>query len=62
MVAYAMEHMVSTILILHGGYHNGNLLNWSQKDVKQISKGKLFILLQFPSYDLSNMDKVEEIF
>lgn len=61
MVAYAMEHGVN-YYDTAWGYHNGNSEIIMGKALNQYPRDKYYIATKFPGYDLSNMDKVEEIF
>ena len=62
MVDYAMEHGVN-YYDTAWGYHNGNSELVMGKDAGKTIPAKAFYLAdKFPGYDLSNMDKVKEIF
>ena len=61
MVAYAMEKGINyydTAL----GYHSGNSETVMGKALSQYDRDSYYLATKFPGYDLSNMDKVEEIF
>lgn len=61
MVAYAMEHGVN-YYDTAWGYHNGNSELVMGKCLAQYPREQFYLATKFPGYDLSNMDKVEEIF
>ncbi len=61
MVAYAMEHGIN-YYDTAWGYHNGQSELVAGKVLGQYPREKFFLATKFPGYDLSNMDKVEEIF
>ena len=61
MVAYAMEHGVN-YYDTAWGYHNGNSELVIGKALSKYPREKFYLATKFPGYDLSNMDKVEEIF
>ena len=61
MVAYAMEHGVN-YYDTAWGYHNGNSELVMGRALAQYPRESFYLADQFPGYDLSNMDKVEEIF
>lgn len=61
MVAYAMEHGVN-YYDTAWGYHNGNSEIVMGKILSQYPREQYYLATKFPGYDLSNMDKVEEIF
>ena len=44
------------------GYHNGNSELVMGKALARYPREKFYLANKFPGYDLSNMDKVEEIF
>ena len=44
------------------GYHAGNSETVMGRILKQYPRDSFFLADKFPGYDLSNMDKVEEIF
>ena len=62
MVQYAMDHGVN-YYDTAWGYHNGTLRAGDGPAFSPNTQGRAFTwLTKFPGYDLSNMDKVEEIF
>lgn len=61
MVAYAMEHGVN-YFDTAWGYHNGNSELVTGKMLSKYPRESFYLATKFPGYDLSNMDKVEEIF
>lgn len=61
MVAYAMEHGVN-YYDTAWGYHAGQSETVMGKVLKQYPRESFYLATKFPGYDLSNMDKVEEIF
>lgn len=61
MVAYAMEHGVN-YYDTAWGYHNGNSELVMGRVLAQYPRESFYLADKFPGYDLSNMDKVEEIF
>lgn len=61
MVAYAMEHGVN-YFDTAWGYHNGNAELVTGKMLSKYPRESFYLATKFPGYDLSNMDKVEEIF
>ena len=61
MVAYAMEKGIN-YYDTAWGYHNGNSEIVMGKILSQYPREQYYIATKFPGYDLSNMDKVEEIF
>ena len=61
MVAYAMEHGVN-YYDTAWGYHNGNSELVMGRALAQYPRDSFYLADKFPGYDLSNMDKVEEIF
>ncbi len=61
MVAYAMEHGIN-YYDTAWGYHSGNSELVMGKILSGYPREKFYLATKFPEYDLSNMDKVEEIF
>lgn len=61
MIAYAMEHGVN-YYDTAWGYHGGNSEKVLGKILKKYPRDSFYLSTKFPGYDLSNMDKVEEIF
>lgn len=61
MVAYAMEKGIN-YYDTAWGYHNGNSETVMGKALSQYDRNSFYLATKFPGYDLSNMDKVEEIF
>lgn len=61
MVAYAMEHGIN-YYDTAWGYHNGNSELVMGRVLKSYPRDSYYLATKFPGYDLSNMDKVEEIF
>jgi len=61
MVAYAMEHGVN-YYDTAWGYHGGNSETVLGKALANHPRDHFYLADKFPGYDLSNMDKVEEIF
>lgn len=61
MVAYAMEKGIN-YYDTAWGYHNGNSEIVMGKALSQYNRDSYYLATKFPGYDLSNMDKVEEIF
>lgn len=61
MVAYAMEQGVN-YYDTAWGYHNGNSELVMGRALNKYPREKYYLATKFPGYDLSNMDKVEEIF
>jgi len=61
MVAYAMEHGIN-YYDTAWGYHDGNSELVMGRALKQYPRESFYLADKFPGYDLSNMDKVEEIF
>ena len=61
MVAYAMDHGIN-YYDTAWGYHNGNSEIVMGKILGKYPREKFYLATKFPGYDLSNMDKVEEIF
>lgn len=61
MVAYAMAHGIN-YYDTAWGYHGGNSEISMGKALAVYPRDSFYIATKFPGYDLSNMDKVEEIF
>lgn len=61
MAAYAMEHGVN-YYDTAWGYHNGQSELVMGRILKKYPRDSFYLATKFPGYDLSNMDKVEEIF
>ena len=61
MVSYAMEHGIN-YYDTAWGYHDGNSETAMGKILAAYPRDSYFLATKFPGYDLSNMDKVEEIF
>jgi predicted aldo/keto reductase-like oxidoreductase len=61
MVAYAMNHGVN-YYDTAWGYHGGNSETVMGRILREYPRESFFLATKFPGYDLSNMDKVEEIF
>ena len=61
MVSYAMKHGIN-YYDTAWGYHNGNSETVMGKILSQYPRDSFYLATKFPGYDLSNMDKVEEIF
>ena len=61
MVDYAIEHGVN-YFDTAWGYHGGNSETVMGKALSRHPREKYYLADKFPGYDLSNMDKVEEIF
>ena len=61
MVAFAMENGVN-YYDTAWGYHGGNSELVMGKALKNYTRDSFYLASKFPGYDLSNMDKVEEIF
>lgn len=61
MVAYAMEQGIN-YYDTAWGYHSGNSELVMGRILKGYPREKFYLATKFPGYDLSNMDKVEEIF
>ncbi len=61
MVAYAMEHGAN-YFDTAWGYHGGNSEKVMGEVLKKYPRDSYFLASKFPGYDLSNMDKIEEIF
>ena len=61
MVAYAMENGVN-YYDTAWGYHEGNSEIVMGRILGNYPRESFYLASKFPGYDLSNMDKVEEIF
>ena len=61
MVDYAMSHGIN-YYDTAWGYHGGNSELVMGRILKKHPRGSFYLASKFPGYDLSNMDKVEEIF
>ena len=61
MVDYAMEHGIN-YYDTAWGYHDGNSELVMGKALQKYPRDSFYLATKFPGYDLSNMDKVEEIF
>ncbi|MCC8073130.1 MAG: aldo/keto reductase [Clostridiales bacterium] len=61
MVAYAMEKGIN-YYDTAWGYHGGNSEIVMGKILKNYPRDSFYLASKFPGYDVSNMDKVEEIF
>ena len=61
MVAYAMEHGVN-YYDTAWGYHDGASEEVMGRVLGKYPRESYYLATKFPGYDLSNMDKVEEIF
>ncbi len=61
MIAYAMQQGVN-YYDTAWGYHDGNSESVVGKALCKYPRENYYIATKFPGYDLSNMDKVEEIF
>lgn len=61
MVAYAMEHGIN-YYDTAWGYHGGNSELVMGRVLSKYPRNSFYLATKFPGYDLSNMDKVEEIF
>lgn len=61
MVDYAMEHRVN-YYDTAWGYHGGNSETVMGRALARYPRKSYYLADKFPGYDLSNMDKVEEIF
>ncbi len=61
MIDYAMAHGVN-YYDTAWGYHNGNSETVLGRALAQYPREQFYLADKFPGYDLSNMDKVEEIF
>lgn len=61
MVEYAMQHGVN-YYDTAWGYHNGNSELVMGELLEKYPRDSFYLATKFPGYDLSNMDKVENIF
>lgn len=61
MVGYAMEHGIN-YYDTAWGYHHGQSEVVMGKILNQYPRESYYLASKFPGYDISNMDKVEEIF
>lgn len=61
MAAYAIEHGVN-YFDTAWGYHGGQSELVMGRILKKYPRDSFYLATKFPGYDLSNMDKVEEIF
>ena len=61
MVDYAMAHGVN-YYDTAWGYHDGNSETVLGRALAKYPRGSFYLATKFPGYDLSNMDKVREIF
>ena len=61
MVQYAMDHGVN-YYDTAWGYHNGTSELVMGRVLSKYPRESFYLADKFPGYDLSNMDKVEEIF
>ena len=61
MVAYAMEHGIN-YYDTAWGYHSGNSELVMGRVLSAYPRESYYLATKFPGYDLSNMDKVEQIF
>lgn len=61
MVEYAMKHGIN-YYDTAWGYHSGNSELVMGKLLAKYPRDSFYLATKFPGYDLSNMDKVEEIF
>lgn len=61
MVAYAMENGIN-YYDTAWGYHNGQSELVMGRCLKKYPRDRFYLATKFPGYDLSNMDKVKEIF
>lgn len=61
MVEYAMQKGIN-YYDTAWGYHSGNSETVMGKILKNYPRDSFYLATKFPGYDLSNMDKVEEIF
>ena len=61
LIDYAMEQGIN-YYDTAWGYHNGNSELVVGRALKKHPREKFYLASKFPGYDLSNMDKVEEIF
>ena len=61
MVDYAIKNGIN-YFDTAWGYHNGESEKVIGKVLKKYPRDKFYLATKFPGYDISNMDKVEEIF
>lgn len=61
MIKYAVEHGINYFDTAYG-YHNGHSEEAAGKILSKYKRDSFYLADKFPGYDLSNMDKVEEIF
>lgn len=61
MVAYAMAHGIN-YYDTAWGYHNGNSELVLGRALRAYPRDTFYLADKFPGYDLSNMDKVQDIF
>ena len=61
MIACAMEHGIN-YYDTAWGYHDGNSETVIGRILGRYPRDRYYLATKFPGYDLSNMDKVEEIF
>lgn len=61
MVAYAMNHGIN-YYDTAWGYHDGQSETVMGKILNKYPRDSFYLATKFPGYDLSNMDRVEEIF
>ena len=61
LIDYAMEQGIN-YYDTAWGYHNGNSELVVGRALKKHPREKFYLASKFPGYDLSNMDKVKEIF
>ncbi|HBA98224.1 MAG TPA: oxidoreductase, partial [Lachnospiraceae bacterium] len=61
MVAYAMERGIN-YYDTAWGYHGGNSELVMGRILSKYPRDSFYLATKFPGYDLSNMDKAEEIF
>ncbi len=61
MVAYAMQNGVN-YYDTAWGYHDGHSETVMGRALSKYARDSFYLATKFPGYDLSNMDKVEEIF
>lgn len=61
MVGYAIRHGIN-YFDTAWGYHSGNSETVIGKVLKSYPRDSFYLASKFPGYDLSNMDKVKEIF
>ena len=61
MVAYGMEHGIN-YYDTAWGYHSGQSELVMGRLLSRYPRDSFYLATKFPGYDLSNMDKVEEIF